>query len=102
MSCSVEGESRDDHGSAALSSPVGIGIVVGRVVIDRLPRHISEMILESCECFGRPVPHIGYGNLGLDIMLRRVNMAIADRSVGRDGHVESNLQHRYDRIPLQV
>src|SRR5215468_11931168 len=76
----------DRDGSAALSTPVCVGVVLGHALVDRFPGNISEVALKSCERFGRPMLDVGHSNPGLDIMLRRVDMAITDRRVGCDGH----------------
>src|SRR6202042_1652925 len=86
----------------ALSSPVGIGIVVTVVGVDCRPRRLCKMILELREFVGGPVADVGHGNPGIAQVLRRVNMAVAPRSAGRDGHVEGELEHRDDRVPTQV
>src|SRR5579872_2500387 len=85
----------------ASSSAVVVGIVVTGIGAC-LARGAPKMILESCERIGGPVADIGHGNPGVDIMLRRVDVAVTHRSAVRDGHVERKLQHRDDRVPAQL
>ncbi len=67
------------------------------VFVIRAPCRFRQMILGEQGL--RDQIDIRHGNPGIDIMLGRIDMAIAHRCAGRDGHVERKLQHRHDRIP---
>ena len=74
-----------------------IGIVV-ETACTRLACSGSKITLELRQRLSRPIADIGYGNPGLDIMLWRIDMAIADRSGGRDGHVERLILSAWSRL----
>ena len=61
-----------------------------------------EVRLEAGDLAGRPARRIGHRHPGVDVVLRRVVVAVPDRHQEPDRHVEPELQERHDRIPAQL